>query len=166
MQGRHLQLGPRQLRRCLCSLSQAVSPQCFRLLGHDGRSAGTAAMTSLLPAYKPHALSWALRALRRNSLQLLQVCAQAPSYSMSWRYPAVMALRLHMTSTGDSQFAPHGAQLEIRRLTVAVDSLIKQVDRNGKAQRDMAAAVIAALTKLVRHIFPLQDLRQPRKGLS
>ena len=60
-----------------------------------------------------------------------------------------------MIPAGDVQLVPHGAQLELRRLTVAVETLIKQVDKDGKAQKDMATAVIALLTKLVCDISPL-----------
>ena len=54
-----------------------------------------------------------------------------------------------MIAGGDAQLTPHGVQLAVSRLTVAVEDLIKLVYKNGKAQQEMATAVLAALTKLV-----------------
>jgi len=50
---------------------------------------------------------------------------------------------------------PRGVQPEIRRLPVAIDSLIQQVEKNEKALQDMADVVVVALTKLICATSPL-----------
>ena len=114
-----------------------------------------AALTTLVPGWMLREPSCTLQAHSHNSQPLPQACAQTLPCLMSRKHSAVRALTLCVTPAGDAELIPHGVQLEVRRLTVAVESLIKQVDKDGKAQRDMAATVIAALTKLVCDIFPL-----------